>query len=32
LRREGRMAAAIQAIGRGAEAFEGEAFAWDLRQ
>ncbi|PVM93524.1 hypothetical protein DDF62_00195 [Caulobacter radicis] len=32
LGREGRMVAAIQSIGRGAEAFEGEAFAWDLRQ
>lgn len=32
LGREGRMVAAIQAIGRGAEAFEGEAFAWDPGQ
>ncbi len=32
LGREGRMIAAVQAIGRGAEAFEGEAFAWDPRQ
>lgn len=32
LGRDGRMVAAIQGIGRGAEAFEGEAFAWDPRQ
>lgn len=32
LGRAGRMIAAIQDIGRGAEAFEGEAFAWDPRQ
>ena len=32
LARQGRMIAAIQAIGRGAEAFEGEAFAWDISQ
>lgn len=32
LARQGRMVAAIQAIGRGAEAFEGEAFAWDISQ
>lgn len=30
LGRQGRMTAAIASIGRGAEAFEGEAFAWDL--
>ena len=30
LAREGRMVAAIAAIGRGADAFEGEVFAWDL--
>ncbi len=30
LHREGRMHAAVEAIGRGAEAFEGEPFAWDL--
>ncbi len=28
--REGRMSAAIEAIGRGADCFEGEAFAWNL--
>ncbi|WP_232792854.1 tyrosine phosphatase family protein [Caulobacter hibisci] len=28
--RNGRMIAAVRAIGRGAEAFEGAAFAWDL--
>lgn len=32
LERQGRMIAAIRAIGRGAEAFEGEAFAWDPGQ
>lgn len=32
LKRQGRMISAIAAIGRGAEAFEGEAFAWDLFQ
>ncbi|MFT4250977.1 MAG: hypothetical protein QM608_00635 [Caulobacter sp.] len=30
LKRDGRMTAAVEAMGRGAEAFEGEAFAWDL--
>lgn len=30
LGRNGRMTAAIEAIGRGADAFEGEAFAWNL--
>lgn len=30
LGRQGRMSAAIQEIGRGAEAFEGKCFAWDL--
>jgi predicted protein tyrosine phosphatase len=32
LGRDGRMFAAVAAIGRGADAFEGEAFAWDLGQ
>lgn len=32
LERDGRMISAIAAIGRGADAFEGEAFAWDLGQ
>jgi predicted protein tyrosine phosphatase len=32
LGRDGRMIAAVAAIGRGADAFEGEAFAWDLGQ
>ncbi|KSB90702.1 hypothetical protein AS593_10120 [Caulobacter vibrioides] len=32
LGRDGRMIAAVTAIGRGADAFEGEAFAWDLDQ
>lgn len=30
LGRDGRMSAAIEAIGRGADCFEGEAFAWNL--
>ncbi|MDG2531416.1 tyrosine phosphatase family protein [Caulobacter endophyticus] len=32
LARGGRMVSAVAAIGRGADAFEGEAFAWDLAQ
>lgn len=32
LGRDGRMSAAIEAIGRGADSFEGEAFAWDLTE
>ncbi|PXA91691.1 hypothetical protein DMC25_05825 [Caulobacter sp. D4A] len=32
LDRDGRMSAAIEAIGRGADCFEGEAFAWDLAE
>lgn len=32
LGRQGRMSAAIAAMGRGAEAFEGEAFAWPLNR
>lgn len=32
LERQGRMIAAIRAIGRGTEAFEGEAFTWDPGQ
>jgi len=32
LNRDGRMIAAIATIGRGADAFEGEPFAWNLAQ